>query len=173
MAPRAGSRPPPVNRLLARPGQESVWDYPRPPRVEPFAQRIRVAVDGLTIADSSSALRVLETASPPAYYLPRADVRSDLLRSSPHETVCEWKGRAVYHSLELPGRTIRNIAWSYPEPLPGYEAIRGHLAFYARLVDEAWVGDELAAPQPGRFYGGWITSNIVGPFKGEPGSEGW
>lgn len=170
---RAGSRPPPVDRIVPDPGQESVWDYPRPPRVEPVAERIRVLVDGVTIADSARALRVLETAGPPVYYLPPADVRSELLRRSPHATICEWKGRAVYHTLQLPRRTIPNIAWSYPEPLPGYEAIRDHLAFYAGLVDEAWVGDERATPQPGRYYGGWITSKIVGPFKGEPGSSGW
>jgi uncharacterized protein (DUF427 family) len=150
-----------------------VWDYPRPPRVEPVTKRIRVVVDGVTIADSTHALRVLETAGPPVYYLPPADVRTDLLRDSPHSTVCEFKGRAAYHTLEIDGRTIHNVAWSYPDPDPGYEAIAGHLAFYAGLVDEAWVGDERATPQPGRFYGGWITSRIVGPFKGEPGTVSW
>jgi uncharacterized protein (DUF427 family) len=169
----AGTRPGPSERVAPGPGQESVWDYPRPPRVEPVPERIRVVVDGVTIADSSRALRVLETAGPPVYYVPESDVRADLLARTPHETVCEFKGQATYFALRLPARTIENLAWSYLEPSAGYEAIRGHLAFYAGLVDEAWLGDERATPQPGRFYGGWITSRVVGPFKGEPGSFGW
>jgi len=173
MSQLAGSEPPPIDRVVAGPGQESVWDYPRPPRIEAVPERIRVVVDGVTIADSRRALRVLETAGPPVYYLSPEDVRTDLLRPSPHSTFCEWKGDAAYHTLELGGRTIHNVAWSYPHPLPGYEAIRDHLAFYAGLVDEAWVGDERATPQPGRYYGGWVTSKIVGPFKGEPGTQGW
>ncbi|HEX8026688.1 MAG TPA: DUF427 domain-containing protein [Candidatus Limnocylindrales bacterium] len=136
-------------------------------------ERICVVVEGVAIADSTRALRVLETAGPPVYYLPPEDVRTDLLRPSPHSTFCEWKGSAAYHSLQVATRTIHNVAWSYPEPLPGYEAIRDHLAFYAGLVDEAWVGDGRALPQPGRYYGGWVTSKIVGPFKGEPGTAGW
>jgi uncharacterized protein (DUF427 family) len=150
-----------------------VWDYPRPPRVEPVPERIRVVAGGIVVADSTRALRVLETAGPPVYYLPPDDVRMDFLRATEHSSVCEWKGRARYHALVLVDREVVNIAWSYPEPNPGYEAIRDHLAFYAWQVDEAWVGDERATPQPGRFYGGWITSRIVGPFKGGPGSFGW
>ncbi|MEO8626250.1 MAG: DUF427 domain-containing protein [Candidatus Limnocylindrales bacterium] len=168
-APRNG----PSERVAPGPGQESVWDYPRPPRVEPVPERIRVVVDGLTIADSTRALRVLETAGPPVYYLPPDDVRLDLLERSAHATQCEWKGAAAYYTLRLGGRRTANVAWCYPKPLPGFESIRDHLAFYAGLVDEAWVGDERATPQPGRFYGGWVTSRIVGPFKGEPGSFGW
>jgi len=136
-------------------------------------ERIHVVVDGTTIADSTRALRVLETAGAPVYYLPAADVRTDLLRPSPHRTFCEWKGDASYHTLELGGRPIHNIAWWYRDPLPGSEPIRDYVAFYAGLVDEAWVGDERATPQPGRFYGGWVTSRVVGPFKGEPGTSGW
>jgi uncharacterized protein (DUF427 family) len=165
--------PPPGSRIVPGPGQESVWDYPRPPRVEAVTDRIRVVVDGLTVADSSAALRVLETAGAPVYYLPPADVRVDLLRPTAHRTFCEWKGEASYWSIALPARTIPNAAWAYQQPLAGYEAIRDHFAFYAWLVDEAWVGDELAAPQPGRFYGGWVTSKVVGPFKGGPGTRGW
>jgi uncharacterized protein (DUF427 family) len=162
-----------VDRVVPGPGQESVWDYPRPPRVEPVPERIRVVVGGVTIADTARALRVLETAGPPVYYLPPADVRMDLLARTAHSTQCEWKGEAAYYTFSLGDRQISNVAWSYPSPLPGYEAIRDHLAFYAGLADEAWVGDERATPQPGRFYGGWVTSRIVGPFKGEPGSFGW
>lgn len=162
-----------VPLVVPGPGQESVWDYPRPPRVEPVSERIRVVVGGVTIADTTRALRVLETAGPPVYYLPPADVRMDLLEQTARSTQCEWKGEAAYYTLSLGDRQIPNVAWSYPSPLPGYESIRDHLAFYASLVDEAWVGDERATPQPGRFYGGWVTSRIVGPFKGEPGSFGW
>jgi len=169
----AGTVPPPRDRVVPGPGQESVWDYPRPPRVEPVPERIRIVVDGITIADSTAALRVLETAGAPVYFVPPADIRLDLLRPTDHHSVCEWKGLASYWSIVLPGRVIANAAWSYPEPMAGYEAIRDHLAFYAWQVDEAWVGDELATPQPGRFYGGWVTSRIVGPIKGGPGSFGW
>lgn len=161
-------------RLPIGPGQESVWDYPRPPRVEPVAERIRVVVGGLEIASSDAALRVVETAGAPVYYVPPADVRSDLLRRTGRSTVCEWKGDAEYWTIALPGgREIANAAWSYPHPSRGYESIADHLAFYAWAADEAWVGDELATPQPGHFYGGWVTSKVVGPFKGGPGSFGW
>jgi len=162
-----------VVRIEPGPGQESVWDYPRPPRVEPVPEPLRVVVGGVTIADTTSGLRVLETAGAPVYYFPRDDVRMELFDASPRSTFCEWKGGASYHTLVVDGREIENIAWSYEDPKPGYEQIRGHLAFYAVKVDEAWVGDELATPQPGGFYGGWVTSRIVGPMKGEPGSEGW
>jgi uncharacterized protein (DUF427 family) len=164
---------PPTERVIPGPGQESVWDYPRPPRVEPVSARIRALVRGITIADSTHALRVLETAGAPVYYVPRDDVRNDLLVESGRRTVCEFKGSATYYSLVVPDRTIPDLAWSYRSPSTGYEAIRDHLAFYAWRLDEAWVDDELATPQPGRFYGGWVTSRIVGPFKGGPGSFGW
>ena len=169
----AGTVPPPTDRVVPGPGQESVWDYPRPPRVEPVSERIRVVVGGITIADSTAAQRVLETAGAPVYYVPPADVRTDLLKRSEHQTVCEFKGPATYFSLVLPGRTIANIGWAYLAPSPGYEAIAGHVAFYAWAVDEAWVGEERAIPQAGRFYGGWVTSRVVGPFKGGPGTFGW
>ena len=154
-------------------GQESVWDYPRPPRVEPVPERLRVVVDGEVIADTVNGLRVLETAGAPVYYFPPADVRSDRLVSSPHGSYCEWKGSASYVTYVGPTRRVEEVAWVYPAPTPGYEAIAGHLAFYAGRVDEAWVGDERATPQPGGFYGGWVTSRIVGPIKGVPGSFGW
>jgi uncharacterized protein (DUF427 family) len=163
----------PPTRVEPGPGQESVWDYPRPPRVEPVPERIRVVIDGETIAESTRALRVLETAGAPAYYLPRDDVRMDRLTASPHGSFCEWKGDAGYWSYERGSRRIPNVAWSYETPLRGFESITGHLAFYAQLVDEAWVGAERATPQPGRYYGGWVTSKVVGPFKGEPGTQGW
>lgn len=160
-------------RVEPGPGQESVWDYPRPPRVEAVPERVRVVVDGATLADTTRARRVLETAGAPVYYVPPEDVALDRLVRTGWQTVCEWKGPASYHDYRGEDRTIEGIAWSYDEPNPGYEAIRGHLAFYAGKVDEAWVGDERATPQPGGFYGGWVTSKIVGPIKGEPGSFGW
>lgn len=163
----------PIVREIPGPGQESVWDYPRPPRVEAVPERLRVVVDGVTIADTRRGLRVLETAGAPVYYIPPEDVRSDLLVASTHTSFCEWKGTARYVSYVGPDRRIDDVAWSYPTPAPGYESIAGHLAFYAARVDEAWVGDERATPQPGGFYGGWVTSRIVGPIKGGPGSFGW
>jgi uncharacterized protein (DUF427 family) len=171
--PAAGSLPGPADRVIPGPGQESVWDYPRPPRIEPVTARLRVVVDGVTIAATERGFRVLETAGAPVYYFPPEDVRLDLLRTSPRHTVCEWKGTARYHSLRLGERSIQDVAWSYLDPLPAFETIRDHVAFYAGRVDEAWVGDERATPQPGGFYGGWITSRVVGPFKGAPGSFGW
>lgn len=152
---------------------ESVWDYPRPPRVEPVAERIRVFVDRVTVADTTRAFRVLETSHPPTYYVPPADVRMDLLTRGPGRSICEWKGRATYHTVVIGDRRIEDVAWSYEAPLPGFEAIRSHLAFYPGRVDEAWVGDERAAAQEGGFYGGWVTSRIRGPFKGAPGTFGW
>lgn len=169
----AGRLPQGVVPIVPADGQESVWDYPRPPRVEPVDARIRVVVDGVAVVDSVRAVRVLETSHPPVYYVPRADVRATAIRPANGSSVCEWKGVASYWSIVTPGRRIERAAWSYEHPSPGFEAIAGHLAFYAGLVDEAWVGDERATPQPGGFYGGWVTSAIVGPVKGEPGSWGW
>jgi uncharacterized protein (DUF427 family) len=164
-------RPEPI---VPGPGQESVWDYPRPPRVEAVPDRLRVIVDGEALADTTAGFRVVETAGAPVYYFPPADVRAERLVRSPHSSVCEWKGVAAYHRyMGRGGRIVEDIAWSYPDPNAGYEAISGYLAFYAGRVDEAWVGDERATPQPGGFYGGWVTSRIVGPIKGEPGSFGW
>ena len=163
-------RPVPVT---PSPGQESVWDYPRPPRVEPVAERIRVVVGDRVVADTTNAFRVLETAGAPVYYLPPGDIDLSLLRPADRSTVCEWKGTASYFDYDDGDRSIKAVAWTYPTPKPGFEAIADHLAFYASRVDEAWVGDERATPQPGGFYGGWVTSWIVGPMKGEPGSEFW
>ena len=168
----AGSAPRP-QRVEPGSGQESAWDYPRPPRVEAVPERIRVIVDDYTIADSTEALRVLETAGAPVYFVPPADVRMDLLIPTMHHSTCEWKGEASYWSIMLPDRTIPNAAFGYLSPTAGYVSIRNYLAFYVALVDEAWVGDERATPQPGRFYAGWVTSKVVGPFKGEPGTQGW
>ena len=163
----------PVQIEAAGPGQESVWDYPRPPRVEPVNKRVRVESDGVLLADSTRAYRVCETASPPVYYIPAEDVRMEYLAPTQRSTFCEWKGVARYWTVTLGKRVIHDAAWSYPNPSEGYEAIRDHLAFYAAKMDACIVGDERVTPQPGLYYGGWITPNLVGPFKGEPGSEGW
>jgi uncharacterized protein (DUF427 family) len=152
---------------------ESVWDYPRPPRVEPSARRVRVVHLAVTLADSQHASRVLETSHPPSWYIPTEDVRMDLLELTTRASLCEYKGRASYYRLAGGPGDRPEIAWAYLDPQPGYEAIRGHLSFYAGRVDEAWVDDELVAPQEGDFYGGWITTEIRGPFKGGPGTRGW
>jgi uncharacterized protein (DUF427 family) len=161
-------------RIEPGPGQESVWDYPRPPRVELARRRIRVVHAGRTVADSVRAQRVLETSQPPAYYLPPDDIDLDLLRPSTTRTWCEWKGTASYVDLIVPDTDpIPDAAWRYDRPTPGFEPIAGHLAFYAQRVDECWVGDERVEANEGDFYGGWITSDVVGPFKGGTGTSGW
>jgi uncharacterized protein (DUF427 family) len=160
-------------RIEPGPGQESVWDYPRPPRVEPSARRVRIVFNGRVIVDSVRALRVLETSGPPVYYVPLEDVAMDLLAPSGHQTFCEWKGLAEHYSLRVNGREAVDAAWSYASPTRGYEQIGGYLAFYPGRVDECALDGEPVVPQPGSYYGGWITHDIVGPFKGEPGSERW
>jgi uncharacterized protein (DUF427 family) len=155
------------------PGQESVWDYPRPPRLEPVAQRLRVVLGGETIADTTSGWRVLETSHPPVYYFPPLDVRSGALISVAGRSLCEWKGVATYFDVTGGGARVRRAAWGYPEPTEPFLPIRDHVAFYPGAMDTCLVGDERVRPQPGGFYGGWITLGIVGPFKGEPGTAGW
>ncbi len=161
---------------------ESVWDYPRPPRLEPVPQRIRILHAGLTVADTRAALRILETSHPPVYYIPPADLAPGLapdlvpglLRpSTRRQSFCEFKGLASYWDLVTPSATVRDVAWSYAHPAAPYAALAGHLAFYASKVDECWVDEERVAAQPGDFYGGWITANLRGPFKGAPGTQGW
>jgi uncharacterized protein (DUF427 family) len=160
--------------MKAQRAKENVWDYPRPPRVEPLDRHVRIVLGGETIAESDRALRVLETASPPTVYVPREDVRDDVLIEVPGvHTECEWKGTASYLHAEAGDRRANRAAWFYPEPKAGFEGLRDHVAFYARRVDAAYLDDELVTPQPGAFYGGWITDEIEGPFKGDPGSEGW
>jgi uncharacterized protein (DUF427 family) len=162
-----------IQRQEPKPGQESVWDYPRPPRVEATPKRIRIIFNGVVIADSTNAKRVLETSHPPAYYIPQADIRMEYLTPTRQQTFCEFKGGASYWTITVDGRSADNVAWGYKNPSKGFEPIANHLAFYVSRVDEAYVGDERAQAQAGDFYGGWITSDIVGPFKGEPGTWGW
>jgi uncharacterized protein (DUF427 family) len=155
--------------------RESVWDYPRPPRIEPLDRHVRVVLGGETIAESDRAVRVLETASPPTIYVPPEDIRMDLLINAGDEvhTECEWKGTASYMHAEAGGKRAQRVAWYYPDPKKGFEQLTDYLAFYPRRVDAAYLDEELVTPQPGAYYGGWITEEIEGPFKGDPGSEGW
>jgi uncharacterized protein (DUF427 family) len=154
---------------------ESVWDFPRPPRVEAVDWRIRVVHAGATVVDAPRALRVLETSQAPAYYVaPEFVTGGVLVASSARPTLCEWKGVAEYADLALPGGpTVRSVAWRYRDPAAGFEVIADHWALYAQKVDECWVDDERVVPNEGSFYGGWVTSNVTGPFKGAPGTSHW
>lgn len=159
--------------IPAGPGQESVWDYPRPPRLEDVSARITIEFAGVVIADTRAAKRVLETSHPPNYYLPPEDVRMEHLIRHSGSSMCEWKGTALYYSVVVVPRRVERAVWSYPDPTPAFAAIRDYLAFYPGAMDACYVAGERVTPQPGVFYGGWITGNIVGPFKGGPGSMGW
>jgi uncharacterized protein (DUF427 family) len=152
---------------------ESVWDYPRPPRLEPCAYRVRVEFAGEIVADSTRALRLLETSHPPTYYIPRADVRPEFIYPNSSRSFCEYKGEARYWDIQANGRRAAAAAWSYPAPSAAYVELQDYLAFYSQRVDACFVGDERVLPQQGSFYGGWITSNLTGPFKGGPGTSGW
>ena len=160
-------------RQQPRAGQESVWDYPRPPRVEPTSRRLRIIFNGKTIADTTSAFRILETSHPPAYYIPQEDIEMQYLTPTSRQTFCEFKGRASYWTISVEGQVAENAAWSYENPAPGFEAVKSYICFYANRVDAAYVDEEKVTPQAGDFYGGWITADVVGPFKGGPGTRGW
>jgi uncharacterized protein (DUF427 family) len=159
--------------VVPQPGQLSVWDFPRPPRLEPVAARVRIEHGGMAIADTLRALRVCETASPPTYYLPIDDIAAGVLIACSGGSWCEWKGRAVYWTLRTPSGDSVRAAWSYPDPSPAFEALRHHVAFYASRVEACWVAEHRVVPQPGAFYGGWVTPELTGPFKGEPGTGHW
>jgi uncharacterized protein (DUF427 family) len=154
------------------PGQESVWDYPRPPRLVADPRRVEVRIGEALLARSSHAIRVLETASPPTFYLPRADVRMELLRRATGHSYCEWKGQAIYFDAIDDRRVIERAAWSYENPTAPFSAIAGYLSFYPGRVT-CTVDGERVRPQRGAFYGGWVTDEIVGPYKGEAGTGGW
>ncbi|MDA4103599.1 DUF427 domain-containing protein [Mycolicibacterium monacense] len=155
------------------PGQESVWDYPRPPRFEAFRGSITVDFGGRTVASTTTAWRVLETSHPPTYYLPVDSFTPGALRPAAGSSWCEWKGQAAYYDVVVGDRVAPGAAWTYPHPTPGFEAIAGAVAVMAAPMDRCTVNGEQVVPQPGGFYGGWVTSWIVGPFKGVPGSMGW
>ena len=152
---------------------ESVWDYPRPPRVERVDWRVRVIHAGATVVDAPHAVRVLETSQPPAYYVPVEFVDLDLMAPSQRRTYCEWKGVAEYADIVVGDERVADAAWTYPSPTEGSAAVRGHWAFYAQKADECWIDDEQVGSNEGSFYGGWVTANVTGPFKGAAGTMHW
>jgi uncharacterized protein (DUF427 family) len=157
---------------------ESVWDYPRPPRIERVQWRIRVVHCGVTIVDAPSAIRVLETSQPPAYYVAAEFVDLDVMAPSALRTMCEWKGVAEYADIRIDDPTagevvVREAAWTYPHPTPAFADLIHHWAFYAQKVDQCFIDDERVTSNEGSFYGGWVTANVTGPFKGAPGTSHW
>lgn len=152
---------------------ENVWDYPRPPRVEPSSERVIVTHAGVVLADTTASLRLLETSHPPTYYLPRDAFADGVLRPRQGASWCEWKGQAAYLDVVVGDEVLPSIAWTYPTPTKGFEVLLDHVALYPGRVDTCTVDGEVVQPQPGNFYGGWITSRVTGPFKGSPGTSGW
>jgi uncharacterized protein (DUF427 family) len=152
--------------------QESVWDYPRPPILIPDSRLIVVRAGQLEIASTRRSVRILETASPPTFYLPREDVHTEFLRPANGGSFCEWKGQASYFDAISADEVLEKAAWSYQRPFLAFSAIAGYISFYPGRI-ECYVDGERVRPQAGGFYGGWITDEIVGPFKGEAGTGGW
>ena len=162
------------HREAVGPGQESVWDYPRPPELQPTTEHVRVVHRGVVLADSHRCWRILETSHAPAYYIPATDVATEFLRTSDLSTVCEFKGRATYADVVVPDGVVQNAAWWYANPTSGYEAMEGAISFYPQRVDLCEVDGEAVTPLASTFYGDWPTSRIAGPYKGgAPGSEWW
>ena len=157
----------------AMPGQESVWSYPRPAIAEPSPARVTIEHCGVVIADTCASVRTLETSHPPSYYIPRDNIAPDILRRAAGSSFCEWKGSAAYWDVVIGDIVLSRVGWSYADPTPGFATLRDHIAFYAGPFDRCTVDGEAVVPQPGNFYGGWITSALAGPFKGVPGSLGW
>ena len=162
-----------VKRIEPVEGQESVWDYPRPPRVEKTSKTLKVIFNGEVIAETNDGYRVLETSHPPTYYIPQKDINMDYLEGTSRRTFCEFKGAASYWTVTVGEKSVSNAGWSYQNPAKGYEAIKGYICFYASKMDVCYVDGEEVQAQEGDFYGSWITSDIVGPFKGGPGTRGW
>lgn len=162
-----------IERDPVGPGQESVWDYPRPPRLEAVSERIEVVLGGQTVATADTGYRVLETSHPPTYYLPRAAFLDGSLDEAIGSSFCEWKGLASYLDIVGGGMIARAAAWYYPEPTAPFRDLLGHLALYPGRMDRVTVGGEVVRAQPGGFYGGWITDRVAGPFKGAPGTMFW
>ena len=152
---------------------ESVWDYPRPPALQPCGCRVRIELGGVTVADSTAALRVLETSHPPTIYVPPADIARGCIKPGSGRSFCEWKGTASYLDVVAGGRHEVRAAWTYRDPVRAYAALRDHVAFYPSRMDACWLDDELVRSQEGDFYGGWVTAALRGPFKGGPGTTGW
>ncbi len=162
-----------MKRIEPKAGQESVWDYPRPPRLERTNKHLKIVFGGEIIAESNRTFRILETSHPPVYYFPPEDVQVKFLFENTNSSFCEWKGRAGYFDLLIGGKLIKNAAWFYAQPTESYAEIENFIAFYPSKMDACYVNDELVQTQEGDFYGGWITSEIVGPFKGGAGTFGW
>jgi uncharacterized protein (DUF427 family) len=157
-----------------KPGQESVWDYPRPPRLERSPKEIKIVFNEVIIAQSDHAYRILETSHPPVYYLPQEDIKLEYLKPVvANQSFCEWKGIASYYNLQVKEREVVNAAWYYSQPTEKFAIITNYIAFYPSKMDACYVDGELVTAQPGDFYGGWITQDIVGPFKGDANSWGW
>ena len=160
-------------RIEPQEGQESVWDYPRPPRLEPSDKLIQVVFNNVTIAETRRAYRVLETSHPPVYYLAPADIKMEYLTRTNRATLCEWKGQAGYYNINIGDKTVTNAAWFYANPTRAFAPIKDYVAFYPSLMDACFIDGERVQAQEGDFYGGWITRNIIGPFKGGAGTWGW
>lgn len=157
----------------ARPGQESVWAYPRPAIAQSTDARITIEHAGTIVASTRSAVRTLETSHPPSYYIPPADIAPGVLRRAAGSSFCEWKGAATYWDVVIGDLVIPKVGWSYPSPTAPFAMLRDHIAFYAAPFDRCSVDGETVTAQPGEFYGGWITGKLAGPFKGVPGSRFW
>ena len=155
------------------PGQESVWDYPRPPRLEPVHGRVTIEFNGQVIVDTTRAMRVLETSHPPTVYVPPEDVKGDFVKAAGGASMCEWKGRAGYVDVAVDGKRVEHAAWFYADPTPAFRDIKDYLSFYPSKMDRCTLDGETVTAQEGDFYGGWITSKVVGPFKGAGGTWGW
>ncbi len=156
-----------------KPGRESVWSFPRPAIAEPTTAHIIIVHSGIVLADSRATIRTLETSHPPSYYIPRDDILAGVLRRAEGTSFCEWKGAAVYWDVVIGDVILPRVGWSYPTPTPTFAGLRNHVAFYAAPFDRCSVDGEIVVPQPGGFYGGWITTALSGPFKGVPGSRFW
>lgn len=162
-----------MENIEPKAGQESVWDYPRPPKLEPTNKHLKIVFNGKIVAETNRAFRVLETSHPPVYYFPPEDVRTEFLSKASGSSFCEWKGRAGYYDLQIGEARVADAAWFYADPTDEFARIKNHIAFYPSKMDACYVNDELARSQSSDFYGGWITGEIVGPFKGGAGTWGW
>ncbi len=161
------------NPIPPQPGQESVWDYPRPACLEDTNKYLKVICNGIILAETNRGKRVLETSHPPTYYFPPEDIKLEHLIATPKKGLCEWKGRYQYYDVSIGDQYINHAAWRYFDPTSGFVDIAEYYGFIACLMDACYVNDELVTPQSGDFYGGWITADIVGPFKGGDGTYGW
>jgi uncharacterized protein (DUF427 family) len=162
-----------MKRIEPKAGQESVWDYPRPPKLEKTNEHLKIIFGGKIIAETNRAFRVLETSHPPVYYFPPEDVRMEFLTQASGSSFCEWKGNAGYYDLQVGENSVINAGWFYANPTKSFAELKNYIAFYPSKMDACYVNDELVQSQQGDFYGGWITSDIVGPFKGGAGTFGW